>query len=266
MKTLSKLLEISSVSIKTRLTYKMSIWASSVVSIGQILIFYYIWLAVYGENSSLHGISKEQIVTYLILSNLISMQITWGLNMVISDKIVSGQIAIELLRPLDFELYFYMQRLGEFFVSAIIESMPAFVVSIIFLHISLPPSIVNLVGFILSIGLAITIAFLIEYIIGILSFYTTQGWGLQITKGAMISFFSGALVPISFFPNWLMTLTNVLPFKEMLFTPVSIYLGLISGIDVFKALFHQTVWVLILLIISRIFFNISIKRVTVLGG
>jgi len=266
MKLLGKIVETMKMNMKTTLAYAASAWAGIAVNIMQIIIFYYIWSAVYGGNESIHGISKGQIITYVILSRVLFMQILWGVNLWIAQLIYTGEISIFLLRPIDFQLLMYSSRLGEFVSSMVLNGGPVLVVSLILFKISPPFSMVNGGMFVISILLAVTLAFLMEFITGIISFYTTNGWGTQVLKEAIMYFFSGALIPIDFFPGWLKVLTNILPFKNLVYTPISIYLGLVQGQALVEALLFQGIWVVALFVLSRVFYNISIKKVTVQGG
>lgn len=260
-----KILEIISISIKNSLIYIADTWSSIAVSIIEVIVFYFVWMAVYGYNSTLHGIDKAQIITYIILSRIIYMQIGWGLNLWVSNLIQTGQISIELLKPLDFQSYTFFIRIGEFLSSFSRQSIPALIASSLLLGILPPYSVASGILFIISLLMAVMIASLIEFGVGLIAFYTASGWGLQITKYAVIAFFSGALVPISFFPQWLNTIVNYLPFKDMLYTPISIYLGL-AGDNLIKTLLVQLLWIVILFLLTRFFFYIAIRKVTVQGG
>ena len=118
----------------------------------------------------------------------------------------------------------------------------------------------------LSLIMSMTLLFFIEFCIGLIAFYTINAYGMHFMKEAILSFFSGAVIPIVFFPDWLKTITYLLPFKDIVYTPVSIYLGLIAGEELSQALFSQMIWVFILLMITMVFFRVSIKKVTVQGG
>ena len=111
-----------------------------------------------------------------------------------------------------------------------------------------------------------TISYFIELIIGILTFYTTSSWGLQCFKQAITSFFSGALIPIELMPIWLQNITNVMPFKSMVYFPVSLFLGNLSEMEAIKGLIFQGFWIIILAALSGILYKRAIRKVTIMGG
>lgn len=265
MKFFEKTLEIIKMSIKLTLAYVASIWVRIVVGIVQISIFYYIWMAVYSEKTVIFGIDKGQIITYIILSRIIYMQVSGDTSM--SGGIVSsGQIAVELLKPIDLQLYSYIARIGDFISFGTVISAPVFIIAVMLFGISFPLTLSSGLLFVISVIIATTISFLIEFIAGLITYYIINAWGLMILRGAIISFFSGAMVPLNFFPQWLKNVADLLPFKDMVYTPISIYLGIASGYQALYAILFQFVWVLVLFIISRVFYNAAIKKVVIMGG
>lgn len=266
MKFIEKLLESLVMNIKNSLAYVSEVWSSIIVSMIEIIIYYYIWMAVFSENTVLNGISKTQIVTYIILARIIYMHMGWGINLYVSELIQTGQVSMRLLIPMDFQLSMLMGRLGDFIAFTFTQSIPSFVIMALFIGVTFPPSIAFTLLFLLSLLLAIAISFFIDFGVGIISFYTNNGWGMQMVKYSVMSFFSGAIVPITFFPNWLKKASDFLPFKQLVYDPISIYLGLVSGHELIQVLLRQVFWIVLLFILTRIFYNIAIKKVTVQGG
>lgn len=263
---ISKILEIIKVSIKIDLAYLADAWGAFVSTVFQIFVFYYIWMAVYKFDSSINGISKDQIVTYLILSRIIYTQITYGFIPKLGRIIHTGAISMELLRPMDFVYMMFFERVGDFLAFASMTAVPTLIICALTLGIDLPQKFLILVCFILSLFMALAISFFFDFCVGLLTFYTNYSWGLQTFQEAFISLFSGALIPIAFFPGWLKTITNFLPFQQMSYSPVSIYLGIVKGPQVYEVLISQFLWFVVMLIFARVFYSFAIRRVTIQGG
>ncbi|HEX3029948.1 MAG TPA: ABC-2 family transporter protein [Clostridia bacterium] len=266
MKLLSKASEIGKMSLKQGFSYAGFTWASMAVSLLNIIVTYYVWMAVYGGRAVMHGISKEQMVTYVILSGVIYSGVQWQLNLYMSELIQNGEIAMEMLRPVDFQFSLFSSRIGGFISFLIVECMPVLVLAAILFGISMPATVTGALLFIVSLVMAVVIAFFLEFIIGLISFYTNSVWGLQHMKNAIATFCTGTLIPVAFFPDWLQTIILALPFKDMVYTPVAIYMGILSGEQALKAMLFQFIWLIALMTFSRVFFNIAIKKITVQGG
>lgn len=258
--------EIIKINMKTILAYPTTAWGALVTTTLQVFVFYYIWMAIYKEDSIINGISREQIITYIILSRVIYTQITWGFIPKIGSKIHAGGIIMDMLKPIDFQLYMYLGRLGDFIAFAAMTATPVLIICGFSLGMQPPASPLVLIYFFLSLFFAMTISFFVEFWIGLLTFYTNFSWGLQTFQESLVALFSGALIPLSFFPHWLLVITNLLPFKEMSYSPVAIYLGLIQGNEIYKTLGFQFAWVIALMILSRLFYSFVIRKITVQGG
>lgn len=143
--------------------------------------------------------------------------------------------------------------------------MPIFIISMISGFIQIP-RIEFFVLFLLAVFGAVTISYLIELIVGILTFYTVSSWGLQCFKQAFMSFFSGSLIPIELMPIWLQNIAELMPFKSMIYFPVSICLGNLSATQILQGFTMQIVWILLLIVVSNFIYKMAIKKVTIAGG
>jgi len=261
-----KIWEFIKLNMKINLTYVAAAWSAFVTTFFQIIVFYYIWMAVYKFDSLINGISKEQIITYIIISRIIYIQTTWGFIEKIGRTIQTGSISMELLRPIDYMCQTIFGRIGDFFAFAIMTAVPTLIVCSLTIGFHAPKDFPTFIYFIISFVIAMGIAFLFEFLVGILTFYTNYSWGLQSFQEAFLALFSGALVPISFFPGWLKAITNCLPFQQMSYSPVSIYLGIAKGAEIYHVILFQIFWLIVMFMITRTFYNFAIKRVTVQGG
>lgn len=261
-----KILEIIKINMKVNLAYAINAWGAFVVTLMQIFVFYYIWMAIYKFDSVINGINKDQIVTYIILSRIIYTQLTFGFIPKIGQKIHTGEISMDLLKPIDFQLFMFFGRIGDFVSFFIMTAVPILIICLFTLGMHAPLNCSTLIYFFLSVFMAIAVSFFVEFWIGLLTFYTNYSWGLQTFQEAIVSLFSGALIPLTFFPGWLKTITDFLPFQQMSYSPVSIYLGIVKGSQVFKVLGFQFLWIVILWFLSRLFYSFAIKKITIQGG
>jgi viologen exporter family transport system permease protein len=83
---------------------------------------------------------------------------------------------------------------------------------------------------------------------------------------AVVTFFSGAIVPLQMMPDWLRTIANALPFAQSIYVPVSFISGVTPISAAPQAWLVQLAWLIGLGVISRIVFRQSLRKVTVQGG
>ena len=114
--------------------------------------------------------------------------------------------------------------------------------------------------------MAIEINYSIDFMVGTICLFTESIWGINIMKQVVVLLLSGATIPIAFFPETLKTVVYLLPFQAIYNTPLTILLGKESFENVVMMLGVQLFWCLFLGIASRVFWNISVKQITVNGG
>ena len=81
-----------------------------------------------------------------------------------------------------------------------------------------------------------------------------------------MSFLTGQLIPLSFFPEAVQRVFDFLPFSSMVYTPVMIYLGKYNGSELGFVLGRQAAWVVILYVFGSLIWRKVTKRLVVLGG
>ena len=98
------------------------------------------------------------------------------------------------------------------------------------------------------------------------AFFTTYIFGMLMAKEAILSFLCGQLIPLSFFPEAVRKVFEFLPFPSMVYTPVMIYLGKYTGMELIFELSKQIIWVVILYAVGSLIWKQVTKRLVVLGG
>ena len=91
-------------------------------------------------------------------------------------------------------------------------------------------------------------------------------WGIITIKNVFVNILSGALLPLWFMPEAIRKVISFTPFESIYFTPVRIYLGEISGMDMVSEMAMQLLWIVILGVIANMFWKKGVKKLVVQGG
>lgn len=245
--------------------YKSNFYLFTLNRIVEIAVYIFVWQAIYNQTGNAGGFTISQMTTYYILVFTLSSLATWGINEDMAHSIRNGNINKELLNPLSYFQYYFGVNLGEL-AFALVVGIATFIICSVFWGISLPVNLMNFILFLLVIILGMPITFFLQMIVGITGFYTSSIWGMQILRKSVISIFSGIIAPLTLFPNWFQNLANILPFKELIYTPINIWLGQISTYEVIYVIIKQIIWGIVLYVIAKKFFNHAIKKITINGG
>jgi ABC-2 type transport system permease protein len=231
-----------------------------------VTLVYYLWKTVFSARGTLQGFSWNEMRTYIVIAYAVNSLLSFQSLMHMMSTIRTGDVASELLRPVDFLGSQLSQAIGSACIEGVLSSSIALLISFLFLDIMPPHTPLALCFFMLSVCIGFLIKFLLGYLMAILCFYTLNSLGLIWAQTAVINLFSGALIPLAFFPNWLQQIILATPFQGIVYMPVALYLGKMQGVAVWQALGIQLIWVVILWIIARLFWQISIRRLDIQGG
>lgn len=245
--------------------YKSNIYLWTLNRVVEIVVYIFVWQAIYNQTGDAGGFTIAQMITYYILVATLRPLALFGVNEDMAYSIRNGKINKELLNPISYFQYYFGIDLGELAFATVI-GIGAFIVCSIFWSVSLPVSISNFILFIIVILLGIPITFFLQMIVGTAGFYTSSIWGMQILRRSIISIFSGTIAPITLFPEWFQKLADILPFKELMYTPINIWLGQVPINDIYFIIIKQIIWGIILYIIAKTFFNHAVKKITINGG
>lgn len=262
---LKTMLQLAKMQYKQYNIYKSNFYLFTINRIVEIVVYIFVWQAIYNQTGNAGGYAISQMVTYYILVFSIISFVTWGINEDMAHSIRNGQINKELLNPVSYFQYYFGVDLGELSFATVV-GLATFIICSFFWGITFPTNILNFILFIFIILLGIPITFFLQMIVGTVGFYSNSIWGMQIFRKALISIFSGIIAPITLFPMWFQNIANILPFKDLVYTPINIWLGNITMQEVLIIIIKQTIWGIILYIIAKRFFNHAVKNITINGG
>lgn len=262
---ISKIWAIAKQDAREGLYYRFDLFLYIFNFIVEIAVYVFVWLAIYNNGKQILGMTFEQVTTYYVLVVSLSPIINWGVNEIMGHAIREGQVLRELLNPISYISYYFGIRIGELIESTIVGVLTFAICSVLF-KILLPNGILNFLLFVIIVFLAVVVVYFFELIVGMIAFYTNSIWGIEIFKRSILSIFSGMIAPITLFPEVLQKIANILPFKDCIYTPISIYLGELSYSESYQVILKQCIWIAVLYIIAKILFNKAVKNITVNGG
>ncbi|MBW4082729.1 ABC-2 family transporter protein [Paenibacillus sp. S150] len=205
------------------------------------------------------------MVTYVIISTTISLLIKNEVIKQMERKIRSGEIAMDLIKPMNFKLIFISDTVGNSIFRLSFQLIPLLAVGSIAFGFQMV-QLKILPFFLLSLINAAIIYFLITFIIGLLAFWYMAVWHLQRFLSDLIGLLSGSIIPLWFFPDFLQQISVYLPFRLIYFVPLSIYLGKTEINDIVILMLQQWFWIIVLWIGERLVWSKAINKLVIQGG
>ncbi len=265
-----KLFALTRAGIMESLHYRLGTFVTLFANLIYLVLVYYLWKAIYASSGVdvVNGMTFTDTMIYLILAtslfNFLEMFVVWDM----SRSIQSGKIILDLLKPMKFRTYTFWSYSGSHVVSFIMTFIPTFIVVMIITKGAIPIGM-NLVYFLIATVFALIVNFNIEMIVATICLYTESTWGINIVKETIVLLLSGASIPLAFFPEKLRTVVDYMPFRAVYDIPLTILLEK-NGSDTLQGLLpmfgFQLLWIVILTAAGTLFWNYSVKKITVNGG
>ena len=258
------------IGIQNTLVYRANFLFRSAFGLIPLMATIYLWRAVFAGKETGHddvaGYTLAGMTSYYLLVTIVDMLTAvtdddWQ----IAGDIREGNINQFLLKPIDFLTY----RLCLFGANRLIYTVVALVPVSLFIlaqwqFFVAPANGTAFACFIVATILTGLLQFLMSYTMALLAF-----WVLEVSTFIFILFAfeyiaGGHMFPLDILPPWLAQLLNFTPFPYQLFFPVSVYLGRITGVDVWRGLLIQTGWVAIFYFLARWMWARGIRKYTAL--
>ena len=248
------------------LAYRTDYYTGILIYSINIGAYYFLWNAIYGEKSSIEGLTSVQMTTYVAIAWMARAFYFNNIDREIALEIKEGKVAIEMIRPYNYLGMKTMQGLGEGIFRFFFFSIPGMILVALIFPIQVPHNPVSWGLFGISLLLSFVINTQINLLTGITAFFFYNNAGLIRAKRVIIDLFSGLLLPISFYPFWAQDIMKYLPFQGISYIPSMIFTNGFSGSEIIYALLQQSIWVLILLVPIRLLWAAAKKQLIIQGG
>lgn len=257
--------------LKRQMAYKGAFYLFILVSLFGSFISYYLWMAIYGSspNATIGNLTRNEMVVYIFMVYVTSSIVTISISDWVSDDVVKGTVAMNLIKPIDYRLSLISRAIGDviyrFLVPCVFIWIGLEIYKVKFLGMELV-SIQTVCIYLISCIMSFLIYVFFDFCFGMVAFFTTYIFGMLMSKEALLSFLTGQLIPISMFPEAVQRVFDFLPFSSMVYTPVMIYLGKYTQAELMFVLLRQLAWVIILYVLGSLIWKKVTKRLVVLGG
>ncbi|MCH5171762.1 MAG: ABC-2 family transporter protein [Erysipelotrichales bacterium] len=259
--------------LKSFLVYKAQVYGWLLIGIVEILFLFFLYNAIYKNSNSteIGGFTFYEMILYgvtsFVFANVVSSETGWNIFVEVRD----GTIVNTLTKPVSYRLRHLFTCFGEAFFKICFVAFPLLVVIYgIFLgcgFVAFNPIqfIFNILFFIIFMILAIVINDSIQYIVGVLTFYTQHMFGLDMFFTAIKNFLSGAMVPLSYM-GMFGVVFSYLPFAFLASTPILILMGKVNILRILMFLGIAIGYEVLLEVINHSLFRHCVKKIVVQGG
>ncbi len=265
---IKKYISLTRAGIIEALQFRLSTVVMVVGNLLYLIVVYFLWKAIYASSGTdvVNGMTFYDTLIYLVLAtalfNFMEMYTVWE----IGRSIQSGKIVLDLLKPMEYRRLLFWSYSGSFVTQFFFTFLPTFIVVAIVTHGAIGFGL-NMAAFVISVVMAVSINYSVDFFVGTICLYTESIWGINIMKQVVVLLLSGATIPIAFFPEPLRSAMYYLPFQSIYNAPLSLLLGKdMAAPEMAKILGIQLLWCIVMTVISKLFWKASLRQITVNGG
>ncbi|MCL1844983.1 MAG: ABC-2 family transporter protein [Defluviitaleaceae bacterium] len=264
---LDVLLAVALVTFKEWGAYRSHSMVSIFVGPVFFVVQYFIWTAVFAAGG-MPGMELEEVIRYFAATALIGYLVMdfadWNLSMLVQ----TGKFLTFSLRPMNHSFFALSQKVGHRILGFLVEFVPCWLIFTFVFGIDMRPACFGWV--LVSVGLAFLMNFYVNYSIGLASFWIVQSGGIRSVYGLLGGIFSGALIPLVFFPQPLQIAQFFLPFQYTSFVPAMVFLGRFElggmQMDIPVIVGIQAVAVIAVYVFCQTLNSLALKKFTAVGA
>ncbi|WP_053619837.1 ABC-2 family transporter protein [Nocardiopsis sp. NRRL B-16309] len=226
-------------------------------------------LALFAARPEINGYDAEDAVTQVFVAQgLIAVVAIMGSPLELGERIRTGAVATDLLRPVSLLGWWLADDLGRAAFHLVFRGIPVFAVGAFLFDLLIPTDPWRWAAVAVSIALATLVSFALRYLYELAGFWLMDTRGVQTVAGLLGPIAAGMLLPLPLFPAGVGEVLRLLPWASIVQLPAEVFLGkdTLPGGTVLSGLAVQAGWALALFAFAAWATSRATARVVVQGG
>ncbi|MBP7228044.1 MAG: ABC-2 family transporter protein [Longilinea sp.] len=252
--------------LRQQMAYRLAMWAGLATNLFFGLLRVIVLIALYQAQLSVNGMSLQQAITYSAVAQSVIAFLTVFGSSDLMRTVYSGAIATDLMRPVGFYGYWLARDFGGSLVNLVGRGLVFLLLFRLFYAVDLPNDVIAWLCFGVSLALGWWVSFSWRFLVNLASFWTPDALGVGRALFGISQLFSGFIMPLRLMPDWFRQWSEFTPFPSMVNTPIEVYVGLLSGAELWRALLWQAGWALALFGVAQLVYAAGIRRLVLQGG
>ena len=226
----------------------------------------YVLIALFSAGPIIGGYDLADALTYsFVAQGLVATVAIWGW-FEIEDRIRTGDIATDLLRPYSFLGYWLAHDVGRAAYQAVARGIPPFLVAGLIFDLRLPVRAGTWAVFLISVVLAVTVSFAIRAMVNLFALWFLDSRGVAGIVSTGWIFLSGLALPLATFPPGLRVFARLTPFAATFDAPGQIFLEQPTEAGIAVTLALQAGWAVVLFAAAQRVMNRGTRKLVIQGG
>jgi ABC-2 type transport system permease protein len=261
---IDKYLTILKIQLVNNFAYPGDLFSRSLMIVVFMWVFAQLWRATYRASGqeTIAGLSLQDTLWYLMMAESIVLSKP-RLSTEVAKAVKDGSIAYLLNKPYNFLLYQFSIGFGDSLLRLFVNVLAGSIT--VYLLVGSPPSALSFPLVLIPVLLGWMLDFCINAMIGLTAFVTEEIAAFEWIYSKLILILGGTLIPLDFFPDWLQSITKVLPFAASTYAPARLFVT--PSLSRFAAVLTlQITWLATLGLILVLLYRRSVQWLSINGG
>ena len=266
---MGKYLQVFKISFQQEFAYRANFIMWRVRNVMQILLVYFLWDAVFSDSGRVvFGYDRSKILTYVFGLIIVKAIVLSARAMDVAGEVSRGDLSNYLIKPISYFKYWLTRDVS----SKVLNLGFALVETTLLIAILKPPFFIQtnlffIMSFVVVSLLAILIFFNLLFIVSAVPFWAPEtAWGAHFLVTVIaVEFLSGALFPLDILPISLQNVLSLTPFPYLIFFPIQVYLGNVTGGLLIKGVVVSVVWAIALWFLMNAIWKRGLKAYQAYG-
>ncbi|MFI6602579.1 ABC transporter permease [Nonomuraea sp. NPDC050536] len=221
----------------------------------------YVLIALWQARPGLAGYDITDAVTFCFITQaFIGPMQLFGGGLTIPERIRSGDIALDLVRPASLQLWSLAEDLGRAGYLLLVRGIPPVLLGAALFGIT-PPR--EPAWFMAGLMLGVLVSFGWRYLVALSVCWLADDRAVSTLSLVLTTFLSGMMIPLAIFPGWVGETARALPWAAMVQAPSDLYLGKAPA---GQTLAFQLFWAVALLALGALGTRAIRHKVVIQGG
>lgn len=258
---MKKYLILARISWQQGLVYRLNFLMWRVRQVLSLLTAYFLWKAIFSTGQrGLFGYTEETMMTYIFVAAFVQTVVLSVRSIDLAGVITSGDLSNILIRPISNFWYWASRDMADKLLNLLFS-----IGELVFLFFLLKPSfvfppLVLLVPLVLLILLSVFLYTLVNYLFGLIGFWSPDVWAPRFFLFMLLQFTAGTLFPLDILPLVVQKILSFTPFPSLIFVPTQVFLGRLAPAAIFQSSIISLSWLLIFAVIVHIVWRRGLRR------
>jgi len=259
---------------KVLLQYRAAAVAGAATQLFWGFILICVYRAFYASSDAPPPMPLPALVTYVWLGQMLLALLPWNHDREIEALVRRGDVAFELVRPIDLYALWYARCVATRTSQASLRALPIVALAGIALPaaglgrwaMAPPPDLAAAAAFAVALVFAVAMGCAITTLVHVSLLFTISGEGMARLMPSLVTIFSGMVIPLPLFPEWAQPVLRALPFRALADVPFRLWTGHLPPASAFGLVLQAAVWTLVFVLAGRALLALATRRMVVQGG